>query len=951
MLTAVVGSAQTTGDYRSKQTGNWNDGSTWETYNGSAWVSIQPNAFPYVAATNTSVQTTASATHAVNLPANIVAGDLLLIFWADATANTNFNPNPPAGWTSLYNNVNGNRRYAAFYKIADGAEGSTADFTTSANEVAAQISYRISGGSFTGVPVAGVVATGTDNNPNPSNFTSGFGNVSTLWIAASHSGGDNNSSAPSAPTNYSNLVTAYTGSSNTNHARMVTAERTTTATSENPGTFDLASNVAWVANTVAIRGTTVVGTLPSSTSGAITIRNGHTVTVTANTTADQVTVDAGGRLQIGAATFTMNNGAGTDLTVNGTLAQIDATSAIARNAGATIAINSGAVYEHAMNGGVSPNAGNGGTIPTATWDINSTVNITGIVDNAPVGLGQTFGNFTWNSTQTADISFAGGFSSSSGSSIAGTLTIANTGTHDLRLLNSGATRTLSVGKFSQSNGTFYILGDGGSGTNSMTLDVAGDFSVTGGTLQINGATAGTSSGTLKVGGNFTHTGGTITESANGGRTGEIIFDGSSAQTITGGGTVSNTINYTINNTSSTGVTLATPYTIDNDLKLTDGLVYASAGKELTISSGATVTGASDASFVVGPVRKEISGSGDRSTGFVFPTGKEGAGYIPIAIASISSDGVYESELVASPSTSKGDKQSLSWIDPCQYWTVKKVSGSPATATANVTMYWNSHSSCGTPTFLTDASQMRVARHAGSPSGTGTFWATNGGSTQSGSNTTTGTVRWNLASPNTITSTTLFALGSLQTQPIPTPTPVTWGDFKAASKNNGVQLDWDIYTEIDVVRYDVERSADGVKFNTVGNVKATGGDGRLYYNWFDATPSSGNNYYRIKNVDLDGKFSYSSIIKVGAGNSGSDLRLYPNPVQNNHLSIQSPDLKKGAYRIEIFNTSGQQVYKKQLSHAGGSINQSIQLPATLKTGMYSIQLTGEGFKLAKQFLIQ
>ena len=190
-------------------------------------------------------------------------------------------------------------------------------------------------------------------------------------------------------------------------------------------------------------------------------------------------------------------------------------------------------------------------------------------------------------------------------------------------------------------------------------------------------------------------------------------------------------------------------------------------------------------------------------------------------------------------------------------------------------------------------------------------------------------------------------------PVGAPLPVKFGDIKGYAKDKGVQLEWNVYSEIDVVTYEIERSTDGTRFNTIGHVKAKNQDGELFYDWYDATPSAGNNYYRIRNVDIDGKSAYSSIVRISLSqqDAAAGFILYPNPVSGNHISIQATDLQKGNYKIEIYNTSGQQVYKKQFTHEGGTINQSIGLPAALQTGVYNIQLTGTGFKLAKQFLIQ
>lgn len=188
-------------------------------------------------------------------------------------------------------------------------------------------------------------------------------------------------------------------------------------------------------------------------------------------------------------------------------------------------------------------------------------------------------------------------------------------------------------------------------------------------------------------------------------------------------------------------------------------------------------------------------------------------------------------------------------------------------------------------------------------------------------------------------------------PIGAPLPVKFGDIKGFEKDKGVQIEWNVYSEINVVKYEIERSSDGVSFAAIGSVTASNQEGELFYNWYDATPSTGNNYYRIRNVDIDGKSSYSSIVRINLSNQQAGFSLYPNPASGNHISIQATGLQKGDYKIEIFNTAGQQVYRKQFNHAGGTINQSIELPDALQTGIYNLQLTSASSKLVKQFLVQ
>ncbi|MGC4036441.1 MAG: T9SS type A sorting domain-containing protein [Chitinophagaceae bacterium] len=189
-------------------------------------------------------------------------------------------------------------------------------------------------------------------------------------------------------------------------------------------------------------------------------------------------------------------------------------------------------------------------------------------------------------------------------------------------------------------------------------------------------------------------------------------------------------------------------------------------------------------------------------------------------------------------------------------------------------------------------------------------------------------------------------------PVGAPLPVKFGDLKAYSKDKGVQVEWEVYSELNVDHYEIERSADGVNFYSIGKVTAKSLDGKLLYSFYDAAPAAGNNYYRIANEDIDGKSSYSSIVRVSLSSSASaGVLVYPNPVTDKHFSVQLTNLEKGDYTIEIFNSGGQEVYAKQFTHSGGTINQSISLPSTLQRGIYNIRVAGNGFKQAKSILVQ
>ena len=265
------------------------------------------------------------------------------------------------------------------------------------------------------------------------------------------------------------------------------------------------------------------------------MRNGHTITVTTNVTVDQVTIDAGGQVMLSGGTFTVNDGTGTDVTVNGTL---DINGALTTSGLSTLVINGTGILRASGNlniingtsatvasGGIfrrdggNESTGNvtnwiinsGGTyrhnmdgdeIPKATWDANSTLEITGITTTAPAQLAQPFGNFTWNSaSQTGNVN-----TSNNLTSIAGNFTMTSTGSGSLKLSSSGANGITAIGGYYYHNGGKLYLTESG----NWNVSVANDFNITGGSLLMtDGSAVGDGKPTLYVSGNVTVTGGTV----------------------------------------------------------------------------------------------------------------------------------------------------------------------------------------------------------------------------------------------------------------------------------------------------------------------------------------------------------------------------------------------------------------------------------------------------------
>jgi len=183
-------------------------------------------------------------------------------------------------------------------------------------------------------------------------------------------------------------------------------------------------------------------------------------------------------------------------------------------------------------------------------------------------------------------------------------------------------------------------------------------------------------------------------------------------------------------------------------------------------------------------------------------------------------------------------------------------------------------------------------------------------------------------------------------------PVTFTDIKGYQKNAGIQIDWNVATESNINRYEIEKSANGQQFTKVGTLAPkTNNNGAASYNWFDATPFDGNNFFRIKAIDngSTGRVKYTQIINVKIGKGKSDVVVYPNPVKDRTIGLQFNNEPKGTYTVEVVNGLGQRILSQKILHPGGSATQTIQLNNAVPKGVYQLRLSN-GEKLTNIRLI-
>jgi hypothetical protein len=173
--------------------------------------------------------------------------------------------------------------------------------------------------------------------------------------------------------------------------------------------------------------------------------------------------------------------------------------------------------------------------------------------------------------------------------------------------------------------------------------------------------------------------------------------------------------------------------------------------------------------------------------------------------------------------------------------------------------------------------------------------------------------------------------------MPVVLPVTYTSVKAQQQNKVVAVEWKVENQLNIKQYEVERSADGRNFATVSLIPASVNKTDAY-KWLDQDPLKGSNFYRIRNIDLDGTAQYSQVVEVKIGKSTSGFSIYPNPVQNSTIGLQANIPAGGNYQLRLINMAGQVIFTKEISLSAGSNMKAVKVDTQLAPGIYKLEIT-------------
>ncbi len=169
-------------------------------------------------------------------------------------------------------------------------------------------------------------------------------------------------------------------------------------------------------------------------------------------------------------------------------------------------------------------------------------------------------------------------------------------------------------------------------------------------------------------------------------------------------------------------------------------------------------------------------------------------------------------------------------------------------------------------------------------------------------------------------------------------PVELISFVVFPQNQQVKLSWATASEINNDKFEIQRTLDGKSFLTIGEINGNGTTNiRQHYNFVDNHPANGIAYYRLKQIDFDGQFDYSTLESVEMALSNALFRAGPTIAQQENIRIMANNIGEGTGKITVFDLSGATVYtSNQLIQ---NSNNSIELIGTqnLRNGIYLVTL--------------
>ncbi|PQA59608.1 T9SS type A sorting domain-containing protein [Siphonobacter curvatus] len=177
--------------------------------------------------------------------------------------------------------------------------------------------------------------------------------------------------------------------------------------------------------------------------------------------------------------------------------------------------------------------------------------------------------------------------------------------------------------------------------------------------------------------------------------------------------------------------------------------------------------------------------------------------------------------------------------------------------------------------------------------------------------------------------------------IQSPLPVTWVKVTGQRlSENQVKVSWETATEVNNQQFEVQRSGQATEgFETIATVRGGLTSSRtLRYESIDANSFSGISYYRIKQIDTDGSYTFSKVVSVQGFEQVLTVRAFPNPAVRQKITFQLSGLKAPqSVAIELYDSRGMLVYQQKDQPLSDAFRIEVDPTAHLTAGFFFVKI--------------
>jgi hypothetical protein len=179
-------------------------------------------------------------------------------------------------------------------------------------------------------------------------------------------------------------------------------------------------------------------------------------------------------------------------------------------------------------------------------------------------------------------------------------------------------------------------------------------------------------------------------------------------------------------------------------------------------------------------------------------------------------------------------------------------------------------------------------------------------------------------------------------------PIKLAYFTAEVDGNQVAVKWATDKEENFDHFEIEHTSNGENFSAIGSVQGAGYNTSTFqaYSWLDVNPIIGENYYRLKAVDLNGSFEYFKVVSATVSGQ-EEFSVYPNPSDGSTIAYKINFDFDGGDRIILLNSLGNELQSSRVSNVEGEF----QFAEQLKPGIYLLQYASDRFTKTIRVAIQ